>query len=105
MPQSGAERQSVGQIAFCGVVFLCTAIPLGLLLRVGWRDWTLLAGLWAIMYFMGGVGWFPRRTPVQKAFSYGLLVGTVLPALEWAATLHGRSPSGKTPRHPVNPSP
>ena len=89
MPQTGAERQSVGQIAVCGLVFLCTAIPVGLLLRVGWRDWTLFAGLWAVMYFMGGIAWFPRGTPIQKAFSYGLLVGTVLPALEWAATVHG----------------
>jgi hypothetical protein len=87
MPQTGAERQSVGQVAVCGLVFLCTAIPVGLLLRVGWRDWTLFAGLWAAMYFICGIGWFPRRTPVQKAFSYGLLVGTVLPALEWASSL------------------
>lgn len=89
MPQTGTERQSVGQIAFCGLVFLCTAIPVFLLLRVGWRDWTLFAGLWAVMYFMGGIGWFPRRTPVQKACSYGLLLGTVLSALEWASTLRG----------------
>ncbi|SEM20521.1 hypothetical protein [Bradyrhizobium sp. OK095] len=88
MTISARERQSVGQIALCGIVFLCTAIPVGLLLRVGWRDWPLFAGLWAIMYFMGGIAWFPRGTPVQKAFSYGLLVGTVLSALEWASTLN-----------------
>ena len=87
MRQTSDERQSVGQIAVCGLVVLCTAIPVGLLLRVGWRDWTLFAGLWSVMYFMGGIGWFSRGTPVQKAFSYGLLVGTVLSALEWAASL------------------
>lgn len=90
MPQTGRERQSVGQIAIYGLVFVCTAIPVGLLLRVGWRDWTLFAGIWAAMYFMGGIAWFPRSTPAGKAFSYGVLVGTVLPALEWAATLHGQ---------------
>ena len=89
MLQTGRERRSVGQIAIYGLVFVGTAIPVGLLLRVGWRDWTVFAGLWAVVYFMGGIGWFPRGTPVQKAFSYGLLVGTVLSALEWAATLHG----------------
>jgi hypothetical protein len=36
--QPGAERQSVGQIAICGLVFARTAIPVGLLLREGWRD-------------------------------------------------------------------
>ncbi|MBR0972749.1 MULTISPECIES: hypothetical protein [Bradyrhizobium] len=87
MPQINDERQSVGQIAICAIVFLCTAIPIGLLLRVGWRDWTLLVGAWAAVYFMGGVRWFPWGTPVRKAFSTGVFVGTVLPALEWVSTL------------------
>ncbi|MDN4985032.1 hypothetical protein QY049_17640 [Bradyrhizobium sp. WYCCWR 13022] len=87
MPQTGAERQSVRQMAICGLVFVCTAISVGLLLRVGWRDWTLFAGLWAAMYFMGGMRWFPWGTPFRKAFSAGVFVGTVLPALEWAAKL------------------
>jgi hypothetical protein len=89
MPQTGSERQSVGQIAVCGLVFICTAIPVGLLFRVGWQDWPLFAAVWAALYVMGGMRWFPWGTPVRKAFSSGVFVGTVLPALEWAAAFKG----------------
>ena len=53
MPQTGSERQSVGKIAVCGLVFICTAIPVGLLFRVGWQDWPLFADVWAALYVMG----------------------------------------------------
>jgi hypothetical protein len=89
VPQTSDERQSVGQIAICGLVFVGTAIPVGLLFRVGWRDWTLFAGVWVAIYFMGGVSWFPWGTPLRKAFSMGVFVGMVLPAFEWAATFRG----------------
>lgn len=87
MPPGARERQSVSQLAICALVFLGTAIPIALLMRVGWQDWTLFAGVWAAMYFMGGMRWFPWSTPLRKAFSVGVFVGTALPTIEWAASL------------------
>ena len=83
MMSSSYERPTIRQLIFSPLVFLASAIPTGLLLRIGWRDWTLFAVIWTAMYFMGAIGWLPWGTPVRKAFSYGILVGTALPALEW----------------------
>ncbi|OAF13326.1 hypothetical protein AYJ54_44120 [Bradyrhizobium centrolobii] len=86
-PPADGEQQSIGQLAICALVFLCTAIPIALLLRAGWRDWTLFAGVWTAMYFMGGARWFPWSTPLRKAISIGVFVGTALPTIEWVSSL------------------
>lgn len=82
MSQPVAERQSVGQIAVCGLIFLCTAIPVGLLLRVGWRDWT------AFCRPLGGHVFHGRNRMVSSRHSgpKGLFI--------WPARRHGASGSG-----------
>ena len=59
------------------------AVIVGLVMEFAFRDWTIFALGWAGMYFMGGVRWFSWATPIRKAFSIGVFVGTSLPSLEW----------------------
>jgi hypothetical protein len=88
MTSSGDERQSIGQLVSSFAVFFITAAVVAAVLMIAWRDWTVFAGIWAAMYFMGGVRWFPWGTPIRKAFSIGVFVGTSLPTIEWIYRLN-----------------
>jgi hypothetical protein len=88
MTSSGNERQSVGQLVSSFAVFFVTAAAVTSILMIAWRDWTVLAGVWVAMYFMGGVRWFPWGTPIRKAFSIGIFFGTLLPTLAWIYKLN-----------------
>jgi hypothetical protein len=88
MISSGRERQSIGQRASCLLVFFASAAIVAAVLQIAWRDWTLFALGWAALYIMGGARWFPWGTPVRKAFSIGVFVGTSLPTIEWIYKLN-----------------
>jgi hypothetical protein len=83
MAPSGHERQSIGQVVSCLVVFLASAAIVTAVMQIAWRDWTVFALGWAALYSMGGVRGFPWGTPLRKAFSIGVFVGTALPTIEW----------------------
>jgi hypothetical protein len=83
MAPSSHERQSTGQVVSCFIVFIASAAIVTAVMQIAWRDWTVFAFGWAALYFMGGVRGFPWRTPLRKAFSIGVFVGTVLPTIVW----------------------
>jgi hypothetical protein len=83
MAPSDQERQSMGQVVFCFIVFIASAAIVTSVMQVAWRDWTVFAFGWAALYFMGGMRGFPWRTPLRKAFSIGVFVGTALPTIVW----------------------
>jgi hypothetical protein len=88
MTSSGYEGLLIGRRLSCLAVFFVSAAIITTVLEIGWRDWTLLALAWAGIYFMGGVRWFPWGTPLRKAFSTGVFVGTSLPTIEWIYKLN-----------------
>jgi hypothetical protein len=88
MISSGHERQSIGQPAACSLMFFTSAAIVAVILEIAWRDWTLFALGWAGIYFLGGVRWFPWGTPIRKAFSIGVFVGTSLPTIVWIYKLN-----------------
>ena len=83
MIPSGHEWQWMGPVVSCLIVFIASGAIVTAVMQIAWRDWTVFAGGWAALYFMGGVRGFPWRTPLRKAFSIGVFVGTVLPTILW----------------------
>jgi hypothetical protein len=83
MAPSDHDRQSMGQVVSCFIVFIASAAIVTAVMQIAWRDWTVFAFGWAALYFMGGVRGFPWKTPLRKAFSIGVFVGTVLPTIVW----------------------
>jgi hypothetical protein len=83
MAPSGDDRRSMGQVVSCSIVFIASAAIVTAVMQIAWRDWTVFAFGWVALYFMGGVRGFPWKTPLRKAFSIGVFVGTVLPTIVW----------------------
>jgi hypothetical protein len=88
MTPSGPARESIGQLLSRLGVFLVTAAIVAVAMETAWRDWTVFALGLAAVYFMGGARWFPWGTPIRKAFSIGVFVGTSLPTIEWVYKLY-----------------
>jgi hypothetical protein len=53
-----------------------------LLLRYAWKEWTLLALAW-LPFVVSGYWWLPWKTPLRKAISFGIVIGTIAATVEW----------------------
>lgn len=85
--QSKGERLSNMQLAVCSAVLAATSVIVMSLLELSWRYKPLCAATWAIIYFGGAFRWLPRSTPVRKAFTTGVFIGTALTTIEWIGRL------------------
>ena len=89
MRSSDVERRlPLGQSIAWLLVLVFSAVVVALIMRVAWRDWTVFAMGWAALYFMGAARWFPWGTPIRKALSIGVFIGTALPTAEWLYDLN-----------------
>jgi hypothetical protein len=76
-------RQSNGQLATCSAVLVASSFAVMMALELAWRSRPFVAVCWTALYISGGFRWFPRGTPLRKAVSAGVLIGTLLPTAEW----------------------
>jgi len=66
-------------IALAIVTFLATAV----FLRYLWREWTMIAMVGVVFYFLGGRYIFPWGTPWRRAVAIGIFLGVLFSTVEF----------------------